>query len=75
MSKVKTYSVNKFDAWLQTKGDDTAGSYVKYEDYAELSKKCEALTKALKHAVPWLPSADEELDYLVSTALGNEDES
>lgn len=32
--KVKTYSVNTFDAWLQTEGDDTTGSYVKYEDYA-----------------------------------------
>lgn len=75
MSKVETYTVNKFDAWLQTKGDDTAGSYVKFEDYAKLSEKCEALTKALKHAVPWLPSADEELDYLVSSALDSEAES
>lgn len=36
---VKTYAVNCNDAWLQTPGDDLNGSYVKYEDYAELERR------------------------------------
>ena len=28
MNKVKTYTVNCNDAWLNTDGDDTSGSYV-----------------------------------------------
>lgn len=37
MNEVKTYAVNCNDAWLNTKGDDISGSYVKYADYLELS--------------------------------------
>ena len=37
MSEVKTYAVNCNDAWLNTKGDDISGSYVKYADYLELA--------------------------------------
>lgn len=59
--KVKTYSVNTFDAWLQTEGDDTTGSYVKYEDYAALAAECAALKSAIEFAEPWLPTCDEEL--------------
>ena len=38
-SEVKTYAVNCNDAWLNTKGDDTSGSYVKFADYAALEAK------------------------------------
>lgn len=38
-SEVKTYAVNCNDAWLNTKGDDTSGSYVKFSDYAALEAK------------------------------------
>ncbi|WON77537.1 hypothetical protein [Serratia sp. UGAL515B_01] len=72
MNKVKTFSVNTFDAWQQTEGDNPSGAYVKYEDYASLNEKCEALTKALKHAIPWLPSVDDELDALIYAAIGHE---
>ncbi|WP_052134152.1 hypothetical protein [Citrobacter braakii] len=37
MNEVKTYAVNCNDAWLNTKGDDISGSYVKYADYLELA--------------------------------------
>ena len=37
--EVKTYSVNCNDAWLNTEGDDTSGSYVKFADYAVLEAK------------------------------------
>lgn len=37
MSEVKTYAVNCNDAWLNTKGDDISGSYVKYADYLDLA--------------------------------------
>ncbi|WYC18295.1 hypothetical protein [Citrobacter phage vB_CfrS_K1M] len=37
MKEVKTYAVNCNDAWLNTKGDDISGSYVKYADYLELA--------------------------------------
>lgn len=37
--EVKTYAVNCNDAWLNTKGDDTSGSYVKFADYAVLEAK------------------------------------
>lgn len=37
--EVKTYSVNCNDAWLNTEGDDTSGSYVKFADYAALEAK------------------------------------
>lgn len=59
--KVKTYSVNTFDAWLQTEGDDITGSYVKYEDFAALAAECAALKSAIEFAEPWLPACDEEL--------------
>lgn len=38
-SEVKTYAVNCNDAWLNTKGDDTSGSYVKFADYVALEAK------------------------------------
>lgn len=38
-SEVKTYAVNCNDAWLNTKGDDISGSYVKFADYAALEAK------------------------------------
>ena len=66
--KVKTYSVNTFDAWLQTEGDDTTGSYVKYEDYAALAAECAALKSAIEFAEPWLPTCDEELQHLIEIA-------
>lgn len=66
--KVKTYSVNTFDAWLQTEGDDTAGSYVKYEDYAALAAECAALKSAIEFAEPWLPTCDEELLHRIEIA-------
>lgn len=37
--EVKTYAVNCNDAWLNTEGDDTSGSYVKFADYAALEAK------------------------------------
>ncbi|MDY0921945.1 hypothetical protein [Leclercia sp. CFBP8987] len=44
---IRTYAVNCNDAWLNTKGDDITGSYVKYKDHqevvAELQAKCAAL--------------------------------
>lgn len=66
--KVKTYSVNTFDAWLQTEGDDTTGSYVKYEDYAALAAECAALKSAIEFAEPWLPICDEELQHRIEMA-------
>ncbi|MGK4338143.1 hypothetical protein ACKVAX_21445 [Klebsiella pasteurii] len=66
--KVKTYSVNTFDAWLQTEGDDTAGSYVKFEDYAALAAECAALKSAIEFAEPWLPTCDEELLHRIEIA-------
>ncbi|MEX0497689.1 hypothetical protein AB3X34_04530 [Raoultella terrigena] len=66
--KVKTYSVNTFDAWLQTEGDDTTGSYVKYEDYAALAAECAALKSAIEFAEPWLPACDEELLHRIDIA-------
>lgn len=66
--KVKTYSVNTFDAWLQTEGDDTSGSYVKYEDYAVLAAECAALKSAIEFAEPWLPTCDEELRHRIEMA-------
>lgn len=66
--KVKTYSVNTFDAWLQTEGDDTTGSYVKYEDYAALAAECAALKSAIEFAEPWLPTCDEELLHRIEIA-------
>ncbi|MFG6473097.1 hypothetical protein [Klebsiella variicola] len=66
--KVKTYSVNTFDAWLQTEGDDTTGSYVKYEDYAALAAECAALKSAIEFADPWLPTCDEELLHRIEIA-------
>ncbi|ELX8334987.1 hypothetical protein SK452_004380 [Klebsiella pneumoniae] len=66
--KVKTYSVNTFDAWLQTEGDDTSGSYVKYEDYAVLAAECAALKSAIEFAEPWLPTCDEELQHRIEMA-------
>ncbi|WP_368759517.1 hypothetical protein [Klebsiella michiganensis] len=66
--KVKTYSVNTFDAWLQTEGDDTSGSYVKYEDYAVLAAECAALKSAIEFADPWLPTCDEELLHRIEIA-------
>lgn len=66
--KVKTYSVNAFDAWLQTEGDDTTGSYVKYEDYAALAAECAALKSAIEFAEPWLPTCDEELLHRIEIA-------
>lgn len=66
--KVKTYSVNTFDAWLQTEGDDTTGSYVKYEDYAALAAECAALKSALEFTDPWLPTCDEELLHRIEMA-------
>lgn len=38
-SEVKTYAVNCNDAWLNTEGDDTSGSYVKFSDYMALEAK------------------------------------
>ncbi|UVM87431.1 MAG: hypothetical protein [Bacteriophage sp.] len=49
MNKVKTYTVNCNDAWLNTDGDDTSGSYVKYADYAALQAKCDELLKEIKN--------------------------
>lgn len=66
--KVETYSVNTFDAWLQTEGDDTTGSYVKYEDYAALAAECAALKSAIEFAEPWLPTCDEELLHRIEIA-------
>lgn len=66
--KVKTYSVNTFDAWLQTEGDDTTGSYVKYEDYAAMAAECAALKSAIEFAEPWLPTCDEELLHRIEIA-------
>lgn len=66
--KVKAYSVNTFDAWLQTEGDDTTGSYVKYEDYAALAAECAALKSAIEFADPWLPTCDEELLHRIEIA-------
>lgn len=66
--KVKTYSVNTFDAWLQTEGDDTSASYVKYEDYAVLAAECAALKSAIEFADPWLPTCDEELQHRIEMA-------
>lgn len=66
--KVKTYSVNTFDSWLQTEGDDTTGSYVKYEDYAALAAECAALKSAIEFAEPWLPTCDEELLHRIEIA-------
>lgn len=66
--KVKTYSVNTFDAWLQTEGDDTAGSYVKFEDYAALAAECAALKSAIEFAEPWLTTCDEELLHRIEIA-------
>lgn len=66
--KVKTYAVNTFDAWLQTEGDDTTGSYVKYEDYAALAAECAALKSAIEFAEPWLPTCDEELLHRIEIA-------
>lgn len=66
--KVKTYSVNTFDAWLQTEGDDTAGSYVKFEDHAALAAECAALKSAIEFALPWLPTCDEELLHRIEIA-------
>ena len=66
--KVKTYSVNTFDAWLQTEGDDTTGSYVKFEDYAALAAECAALKSAIEFAEPWLPTCDEELLHRIEIA-------
>lgn len=66
--KVKTYSVNTFDAWLQAEGDDTTGSYVKYEDYAALAAECAALKSAIEFAEPWLPTCDEELLHRIEIA-------
>lgn len=37
--EVKTYAVNCNDAWLNTEGDDTSGSYVKFSDYMALESK------------------------------------
>lgn len=67
--KVKTYAVNTFDAWLQTEGDDTTGSYVKYEDYAALAAECAALKSAIEFAEPWLPTCDEELLHRIEIAI------
>lgn len=66
--KVKTYSVNTFDAWPQTEGDDTAGSYVKFEDYAAIAAECAALKSAIEFAEPWLPTCDEELLHRIEIA-------
>lgn len=38
-NEVKTYAVNCNDAWLNTKGDDISGSYVKFADYMILAAK------------------------------------
>lgn len=56
--KINTYAVNCNDAWLNTEGDDTSGSYVKYKDHQEvvsaLEAKCAALaaeSAALKEVI------------------------
>ena len=46
MSGVKTYAVNCNDAWLNTDGDDIAGSYVKYSDYIALATKLDLAERA-----------------------------
>lgn len=46
MSKVKTYSVNCNDAWLNTDGDDISRSYVKYADYMALATKLDLAERA-----------------------------
>lgn len=52
--KINTYAVNCNDAWLNTKGDDITGSYVKYKDHQEvvsaLEAKCAALAAELRAA-------------------------
>lgn len=57
---VKTYAVNCNDAWLNTKGDDISGSYVKYEDYAELERRL--LAAEAQEPVGWM--TDVEVDEL-----------
>lgn len=46
MNEVKTYAVNCNDAWLNTDGDDTSGSYVKYADYMALATKLDLAERA-----------------------------
>ncbi|EHK0699944.1 hypothetical protein ICL29_004070 [Salmonella enterica] len=62
---VKTYAVNCNDAWLQTPGDDLNGSYVKYEDYAELERRLLA-TEAQK-PVAWTEKC--EITNMQATGL------
>lgn len=44
---IKTYAVNCNDAWLNTKGDDISGSYVKYKDHESAVSVLEARCAAL----------------------------
>lgn len=61
---VKTYAVNCNDAWLNTDGDDISGSYVKYEDYAELERRLLAAEAqepdGLKRAVEFYEQAQAD---------------
>lgn len=44
---IRTYAVNCNDAWLNTKGYDISGSYVKYRDHQEVVATLEAKCAAL----------------------------
>ena len=69
---VKTYAVNCNDAWLNTKGDDISGSYVKYEDYAELERRLlaaeaqEPVYQVLDDG-SWTDYSKEQLDILLES--------
>lgn len=58
---VKTYAVNCNDAWLNTEGDDISGSYVKYEDYAEIERRL--LAAEAQEPVAWMQRDGDDVEY------------
>lgn len=74
--EVKTYAVNCNDAWINTEGDDTSGSYVKFADYAALEAKYSEAQRelvALRSQVRDASALVKQLHDVVAT-IGVDDE-
>lgn len=52
MTKVRHYAVNCNDAWRLCRDDSTEGTYVKYEDYENLSNAVIALLTDIRSRYP-----------------------
>lgn len=82
MSEVKTYEVNCNDAWLNTAGDDSSGSYVKYADYMALATKLDLAERAcaelaaenvgIKSAIPESRDIEDDNDNMDDVSLAED---